>query len=92
MGVDILARAMASGRRQGGAGEVLVVANTSGQPLSATWQEIYDAPFAVLVEESTNSKSFTNIDSVYYDSGTGKYIVSASSTTYTADTPNDYPV
>jgi len=74
-GRDIIARGMAAyaAAHGGSGGGILVVTATvedSTATLDKTWQEIYDAPYAVMVMEmGENEKVYYDIGDIYEDGG-----------------------
>lgn len=90
------------GGGSGGGGGVLVVNDVEGV-LDKTWQEIYDAPLAVLVMQNGEIKEFNHVWSVGNYNGTygvlffstgfredvGGYVLGERP--YATNSPNDYP-
>ena len=89
---------MEDGISEGGGG-VLVVHDVDGT-LDKTWQEIYDAPFAIMKIHQTGEGSeaaYPVLLTVGYDTTQGIYVVmyqrnyQSQPESYVTQTPDDYP-
>lgn len=93
--MDLVTLAMAAAMGGGGGGGssgggVLVVHVDENEVLDKTWQEIKESPFAVLKVEDEYRASWLAVSLARnYD---GIYKVFIDEDTYTADSPDGYPV
>lgn len=97
LGTEIALIKALGGNGGGSGGGVLVVTDTDGT-LDKTWQEIHDAPVAVVHRGAGDQYTFYkmhdymgnkggNVDFIGVDANMGR-----SSRTYIADSASDYPV
>lgn len=74
------------------AGSVLILTDTN-ETLDKTWQEIYDAPFAVIKKDDAGERYAYPVSGVYEDSG--EYIVAATAglraITYSSSSASGFP-
>lgn len=59
--------------------------------LDKTWQQIYDASYAVVVKHLENEKDYKLIPDVFVDTEMG-YVVTVGEDPYVTDSPDGYPV
>ena len=74
----------------GGGGGVLVVHDVEGT-LDKTWQEINDAPFAVVRVDITDEWSQAYVNACYVNDGV-YHVGVANDAYYAADSANGYPI
>ena len=95
----MLGRATGNGGGGSGSGDVLVVNVVSATySLDQTWQDIFDAPYAIIVSAEEDTRANYYIDFMTIDNG--KYTVKAfmivagavREITFAADSADGYPV
>jgi hypothetical protein len=78
----------------GGSGGALVVTDTDGT-LDKTWQEIYDADFAVVVQSSAAGKKKYAVTEVLHNRDNTEFLVNlieGDPASYTASSADGYPM
>lgn len=76
-----------------GCANILIINTVTEDDVTAldkTWQEIFDADMPFIVEVGEDFKGFLPVTEINVDEG--EYVVRTSSTSYIAQTADDYPI